>query len=188
MANEWAKLSQYLGSNVASLREKRRMSQLQLADLSGVPRSSITYLESGTANPSLKNLSRIAAALQVSLEELLSPPRGACKLIKSEDVPVLKRAAGQAQLFKLLPDAIPGMEIDRLELKPWAKMAGVPHVQGTKEYLTCVQGSVILHTSGQRFRLSKGDVLAFPGDSHHAYENPAGTKAICLSVVTMAIF
>ena len=44
-------------------------------------------------------------------------PRGA--------LPVRER--GQATLRKLLPDAIPGMEIDRIELPPRARMAGMPH-------------------------------------------------------------
>ena len=35
----------------------------------------MTHIESGSGNPSLHNLIKVAAALQVSIEELLTRPR-----------------------------------------------------------------------------------------------------------------
>ena len=186
MANELDRISQYLASSMAALRKKRGMTQAQLARLSNVPRSTVTHLESGEGNPSLLNLSRIAGALQVSIEELLARPRAECKLIRADRLPKQKRGMGAATIYKLLPDPIPGTEIDRMEIATGGRMGGVPHVAGTKEYLTVVQGEITVHVAGEHYVVKSGDVLAFPGDQAHMYHNTGSTKAVGLSVVVLA--
>lgn len=175
-----------LAQNLFQLRNKRGMTQSALAKLAGVPRSTVTHIESGEGNPTLMNLARISSALQVSIEELLAAPRAQVKLIKRNDLECVKRSQGQALLFKLLPDPIPGMIMDRMEMEVSCRMGGVPHLAGTKEYLTCIQGEVTVYVAGERYRVQEGDVLAFPGDQAHSYHNTGNKRAICLSVVTLA--
>ncbi len=143
-------------------------------------------MESGEGNPSLQTLARVSASLQVSIEELLNRPRASCKHIKVSDVPKLKRSQGLVTVFKLLPDPIPGMEIDRMELEPGARMGGIPHVTNTKEYLVCMKGAIQVAVSGDKYNLNEGDILAFPGDQTHSYFNSGEGRAICISVVTLA--
>jgi quercetin dioxygenase-like cupin family protein len=130
---------------------------------------------------------RLAAALQISLEELLSPPHVRCQLFPKGSLPQHTRGRdGLARVQKILPDPIPGMEIDRLELQPGARMAGVPHRPGTREYLACERGRLTLWAAGERFHLSPGDVAAFHGDQAHAYHNQGDVVAVGFSVVTLA--
>ena len=64
-----------LGTNIGQLREVRGLTQQQMAKLAGVPRATWAHLESGNANPTLSVLHRAAAALQVTMEELISMTR-----------------------------------------------------------------------------------------------------------------
>src|SRR5262249_8874584 len=155
--------------------------------LSGVPRSTVAHLESGSGNPSLANLARISAALQVGLEELLSQPRPRCQLLKAKDVRAVKRSQGVATVFKLLPDPLPGMEIDRMEIAGGGRLGGIPHTAGTREYLTCVRGAITVSVAGERFEVEEGDVLAFPGDQPHSYQNAGAARAVGFSVVVLAL-
>ncbi len=185
--DEWlAEISKSLAENLVSLREKRGLSQAALARLCKVPRSTIAHVESGAGNPSLTNLSRISSALQISLEELLARPRSKCLLVKAGDIRSQKRSHGAATIFKLLPDPIPGMEIDKVEIERGGRFGGVPHIAGTKEYMTCVKGEVTVTVWGERHRVSEGDVLAFPGDQPHSYHNTGPSRAVCFSVVVLA--
>jgi mannose-6-phosphate isomerase-like protein (cupin superfamily) len=129
-------------------------------------------------------LSKAAMALQVSIEELLSAPRSAARHYASGALPV--RTPGQATVRKLLPDAIPGMEIDRIEVAPSGRMTGVPHTPGTREYLTVESGEMLLVVSGERFRLEPGDLVVFRGDQRHSYHNPGMKPAVGYSVVVLA--
>src|SRR3954470_17854824 len=155
-------LATRLGKNIRQLREARGLTQLQLAKLAEMPRATWAHLESGAANPTLGVLHRAAAALQVSIEELISSPRAACRLYPRDTLPT--RSPGQVVVRKLLPDPIPGMEIDRIEVAPGGRMTGVPHTPGTREYLTCEAGEILLVVGGESFRLEQGDVAVFRGD------------------------
>jgi len=95
-------LSQYLATNILELRRKQNLSQNQLAKLSEIPRSTLTHLESGAGNPSLQNMARLAAALGVSIEELVSRPREDCQHLSAAEIPVKSRRGGQALFHKLL--------------------------------------------------------------------------------------
>ena len=173
-----------LGRNVRTLRESRGLTQAQMAKLADLPRATWTNIESGAANPTLTVLDRVASAFQVTIEELVAAPRaGACHFHAKDIVTKLR---GAVTIRKLLPDPIPGMEIDRFDLPPKAKMAGVPHTPGTREYLMCESGEIVLVASGEEYRLEPGDVVAFRGDQRHSYANPGMKPAVAYSVVVIA--
>jgi len=177
-------LGERVARNVRQLREARGLTQAQIAKLAEVPRATWTNLESGAANPTLSVLHRVAGALQVTLEELLSTPRAACEYFPFGTLP--RRVQGQAEVQKLLPHVIAGMEMDRIALPPGARMRGVPHTPGTREYLTCESGEIVLVAAGEQWRLGSGDVVAFRGDQRHSYANPGRGPAVGYSVVVLA--
>ena len=177
-------LAARLAKNIRHLRDVRALTQQQVSKLANLPRATWANLESGVANPTLAVLHKVAVALQVSLEELISTPRASAKFYKRDTLTV--RALGPVSVRKLLPDKIPGMEIDRIELPPLARMTGVPHTPGTREYLTCESGEITLAVSGERWRLDPGDVVVFRGDQRHSYTNAGERLAIGYSVVILA--
>jgi transcriptional regulator with XRE-family HTH domain len=174
----------HLGRNIQALREARGQTQQQIARLAGIPRATWANLESGAANPTLAVLVRVAQALSVRLEELIEPPRGMGRLYKSGSLP--SRTRGPVVVRKLLPETIPGLEIERMELPPGSAMAGVPHTAGTREYLTCERGRIELSAGGETFSLDPGDVVLFRGDQRHGYRNPGSVLAVAYSVVAFA--
>lgn len=78
------------------------------------------------------------------------------------------------------------MEMDRIALQPGGKMIGVPHTPGTREYLACETGQIVLYAAGERWELGPGDVIAFRGDQRHSYQNPGVVEAVGYSVVVLA--
>lgn len=184
--SDFEPLSRNLAERIVELRSKRDLTQADLARLADVPRSTIANLESGTGNPSLINLAKISSALNTSIEMLLTSPQALCRLIVAAEIKSINRSAGEVTIAKLLPDPIAGMEIDKIEINSGAKMRGIPHAAGTKEYFHCIQGEFKIIVSGETYHVTKGDVLAFPGETHHSYENTGKIKAIGLSVVAIA--
>lgn len=178
--------SRNLALNLAALRGTRRMSQQHLADKAEIPRSTITNIESGAANPSLDNLVRLSAALGVGIDELIAEPRDECVLILEDRIPVRQLSGGKVRVHDLLPERIKGMHIERMELQAGASMRGTPHVTGAKEYLHVTAGTVSVVVAGRTFAVPAGAVLAFPGAQPHSYINRGGTHATALSVVVPA--
>ena len=174
-----------LGINIRRLREARGLSQQRLADLSGIPRPTWASLETGTANPTLTVLSKAAGAFNVSIEELIGPPRSEFEFIPAANVRERKRQG--ATIRPLVPEALPGLEISRTELEPGGHMTGIPHKTGTREYLTCERGQVELVAGGEHHLLNEGDMLVFRGDQRHSYVNPdKRRRSVSVSVVCFA--
>ena len=174
-----------LADNIRRLRAARQLSQQQLADLSGIPRPTWASLETGSANPTLSVLSRAANAFNVSIEELIGPPRNEFEYIPADKVRQRKKQG--AVVHPLVPEAIPGIEISRTELQPGGSMTGTPHKTGTREFLTCERGKVELVAAGQHQLLKEGDMLVFRGDQQHSYVNPDKRRiSVSVSVVCFA--
>lgn len=173
-----------LANNVKALREARGLSQQQIAKIAGVPRATWTHLESGAANPTLAVLIKVANALQVRLDELLAAARQPARHLRADELP--SRQKGAVAIRKLLPEPLPGLDLERMVLPPGARMAGVPHTPGTREYLTCERGSVELAVAGERYTLGEGDVVTFRGDQRHAYHNPGTSTAVAYSAIAFA--
>lgn len=66
--NEESDIRQRIGQQIAELRQKRGLSQYQLADLSGVGRSHITRIEQGKYNVRIDILDKLVEALGGKLE------------------------------------------------------------------------------------------------------------------------
>ncbi len=173
-----------IASNVRTLRETRGLTQQQMSRRAGVPRPTWANLESGGANPTVAVLIKVANALQVRVEELLSPPRALARHYKASSLRTRKR--GKVQVRMLLPENVPGLDLERMDIPAGASMTGVPHTTGTREYLTCERGQVELAAAGSTWRLEAGDVVVFRGDQKHSYRNPGRSHAVAYSVIAFA--
>lgn len=174
----------HLTDNLRRLREVRGLSQAQISRLAGVPRATWTHLESGSANPTLSVLIKVANALQVRLEELLAPARSPVRHVKAADL--ISRKRGEVTVRRILPETIAGLDLERMFFPPGGRMTGIPHTEGTREYLTCERGEVELVVAGATWRLAAGDVVVFRGNQKHQYSNPGKVEAVAYSVLAFA--
>ncbi len=67
-----ASIYEKLGNKIKSLRKKAGFSQEDLAVKAKIDLTSVSEIESGLRNPSLKTLYKISLALKISLQELFS--------------------------------------------------------------------------------------------------------------------
>ena len=66
-----ADIREILGTKIKKVRQKKKMSQEDLAFESELHRTYISDIERGSRNVSIKNIEKIAKALKVSLKELM---------------------------------------------------------------------------------------------------------------------
>ena len=176
--------SSNIAANIRALRDIKGISQQSLAQTAGVARPNIANLESGSANPTINLLTKVAEALRVSVEELISSPRENNQLTKAADLKTIER--GAVTISKLLPSPLPHTDFERMEFPTGARMVGSPHRKGTHEYLVCERGSIRLAVEGDAFILKPGDVASFRGDQKHSYHNAGAKPAVGYSIVIIA--
>jgi transcriptional regulator with XRE-family HTH domain len=176
--------SSNLAANIKRLRERRDLTQQQLAELSGVPRPTIANLESGTANPTLLVLLKVADSLAASIEELVGGGGLAMTVHRARTLPERKRA--RATLRQLIPDGFRPAEFERLELAPRGKLGARPESPGSREVLACESGEIDLIAAGETLRLGAGDVVALGADQQRDYVNRGRGTAVAYRLVATA--
>ena len=68
-------ITPYVGPAFRLLRERRELSQEELALRAGLDRTYVSGIERGRRNPSLKSMQRIAAELDAALDEVFALAR-----------------------------------------------------------------------------------------------------------------
>jgi transcriptional regulator with XRE-family HTH domain len=176
----------HLARNLLNLRHVRSLTQEALAKAAGVPRSTIANLESGDGNPSLAVLVKVAGALGAPIDELLASPRAKVRQWAARDLSSRSRGRG-VTTRPLVPEPVPQEILELMEFQPEAALGGTPHLPGTREFFSCLEGQVTIYVAGDRYDLKAGEVLGFPGNVPHSYRNmdKAG-RALGVSVVVLA--
>ena len=183
-ADEPVRAGVHLARNLVSLRHARTLTQDALSAASGLPRSTIANLESGEANPSLAVLVKVASTLGVPIDELLAAPRAKVRKWTAEEVGSRQRGRGVAER-SLVPEPTPEGLLYVMDFGPDARLGGTPHLPGTREYFTCLDGRVEIVVAGDHHVLGAGDVLAFPGNTRNAtaMRMPGGRRGISVAIL-----
>ena len=176
----------HLARNLASLRHTRALTQDALAKAAAVPRSTIANLESGVGNPSLVVLVKVADAL--ACRSTNCPPRRARRCGAGGGRGRRAQSSGRGVTIReLVPEPVPDEMMKLMDFEPGASMRGTPHLPGTREFFTASTGRVTIFVAGERYELGAGDVLGFPRQRAHSYQNAdAMAPARGVSVVVLA--
>ena len=70
--SEVTRAAELLGTRIREMRKKRRLTQVMLAETSGLPQSHMSSIERGAMLPNLVTLFRLAAALNCKVSALVS--------------------------------------------------------------------------------------------------------------------
>ncbi len=182
-----------LASNMKLLRKELSLSQEQLSERSGVPRSTIASLERGEGNPTLQVLMGIAQGLGVAIAELLAQRQPRATLFPKDEhtrmsyplqCPEIGIPKGFTETLRLTPAQARYLVIEEIVLEGTELIASAAHASGTEEHFFLVEGCCEVEVSGEVFTVSQGDLLRFDGDQKHSYRSAKlGVKARGFAVV-----
>jgi transcriptional regulator with XRE-family HTH domain len=61
-----------IGNNIRKLRNERKISQQELADITNIAKSTVQRIESGKLNPTIVMLNNISIAMDIKLNDLIN--------------------------------------------------------------------------------------------------------------------
>lgn len=178
-----------IGQRLRELRLARDMSIGVLAQQAVVSAGIISQIERGQANPSLKTLERIRAALGVSLWALLEPTKSQT----SGDPGFVRRAADRVRItvgpYRLLkellsPNTDQNLRFMIMSFPPRAKNTDMLLGIGEKAGLV-LEGHVNLTVGDETALLETGDSFQFDSNLAHQVVNPAAQAAQVLWIMSM---
>lgn len=166
-----ATVSQAVSDRIKSWRKSQKLSLDELSRRAGVSKGMLVEIEKGAANPSIAILCKIAAALGVSVADIVSISHAPdAWLIENSEMPVLWQGeqGGSAQLLAGTrgPDMI---ELWRWQMFAGEALSSTGHSSGTLELLHVEQGTLALTVGEQTLVIQQGCAAVARTDMPHAY-------------------
>ena len=170
----------------SALHRERTNAGLSIAELgrrSGVAKSTVSQLESGTGNPSIETLWALATALDIPFSRLVDVRRAPVQLIRAGEGPVV--SAEQATYFATLLASCPPRarrDIYLISAEPGPGRESKPHSAGVVEHVIIGRGRALVGPLDELTEIGPGDYLAYPGDATHLFRAlEDGTVAVLVS-------
>ncbi|AJD90679.1 DNA-binding protein [Jeotgalibacillus malaysiensis] len=177
-------IKKQLGGNLRLLRKNRDLSLDRLALLTGVSKAMLGQIERGDANPSVGTIWKIANGLKISFSSLLAAPVSDVTVIRAEAVEMLEEDNGRYRVYPIFTfDPVRQWEGYRVELDPGCHYHSESHGSGVEEYMTVIEGELIITVSGNDYTLKSGDSIRFKADQPHDYHNKADQRTVCQMVI-----
>ncbi|MFT3812873.1 MAG: XRE family transcriptional regulator [Acidovorax sp.] len=175
----------HLAENVLRLRRAAGLTLDELAARTGVSRAMISKVERGTSDPTATVLGKLASGLDVSISQLLGDPapRTPRVLARTDQTAFHDPVTGfrRRSLSPLFEGAAVDFVFNALPAGQSASFS--PHHCGVEEYLALHEGSLVVVIDGERFVLSAGDSIFYPGDTQHEYRNEGCQPAVFYTVI-----
>lgn len=170
-----------IGARIKALRRARGITLDALSAASGVSRAMISRIERAEVSPTASLLSRLCAALGLSLSTFFANEAEAgSPLSRREAQPVWQDPETGYRRRAVSPAAI-GSPVDlvEVELPPGARVLFPPHkaAEGMSQYVWLFAGSLDMRVGEILYRLAPGDCLFMPVGDGHAFFNPGGEVA-----------
>ncbi|XEN34547.1 transcriptional regulator with XRE-family HTH domain (plasmid) [Ensifer sp. WSM1721] len=160
----------HVSGNLRRLRQAAGLSQIALAEASGISRRMIIAVEAGDANISLSSLDKLAAAMGVGFVDLVRDPD---RQSLSDINEVTWRGVGPDSKGVLLGSAPAGNEA---QMWMWSLQSGdsyqaEPDPQGWHEMIYVMEGVLTLVLSGVEKDYAAGAFAIYSSSQEYSYVN-----------------
>ncbi|QBG34503.1 helix-turn-helix domain-containing protein [Litorilituus sediminis] len=180
-------MSNPISDGIKSLRNQHKLTQTKLAELAGIPRATLANMESAQSNPSISLVVKVAQALGVSVDDLISKhPAAHVTEVERADMPVLHLDDGKFSSTKASPISTQNLQINDISMMPSCYCKGVPHPEGSHELFLCLDGIATVEVQGVKYQVEAGNLIYFHGHLPHCYGNEGVKPVHAVAVVYMA--
>jgi transcriptional regulator with XRE-family HTH domain len=170
--SERMELRRRVGEAIKHAREARGISLSDLARQSGTAKATLSALEAGRANPTLETLWALAAALKLSLGELVDPPSPGLaqhSVLRAGEGTVVRGDAVVGRIVQSFESGPNRIEIydahvlNRRQISP-------AHARGVVEHLVVTRGRLRVGPVDDPVELRPGDYLRMAPSWPHLYQ------------------
>lgn len=176
-----------LGGRLRQLRKKQGMSLKALAEASGVSVGMISQVERGLANPSVRLLTALRRALNISLQDLFADAPVAVGdaepdfVRRKESRPVIELGTLRKEL--LTPTDKRHLQLMIIHIDPGGHSGGRALSYPAEKGGVVLSGTVILKVDDQAVELHEGDSFAFDSVRPHSLHNTSSTPTSVLWII-----
>jgi len=176
--------SEQMGPRLKEIRVGRGLTISTLAQVSGVPGSTISKIENGQLRPSLVNAISLASALEQNLGFLVDRYRARSEprwVVRADARDTIDYPEMGLTLQDMNGSFEPGVLESRLGILAPGAHSGVDAMTHAGEEFCCVLSGAIRYRIGERIvDLHEGDYMHFKSSMRHSWENahPGETRVL----------
>lgn len=178
-----------LGSDIRALRKARKMTLVDLAEALDRSVGWLSQVERNKSNPTMKDMDRLAQALDVSVSSFLSPDTvdGEAGIIVRANArrPIGSRTNGMIEAL-LSPDLTDDFEVIHSSFAPRSHLPE-PLSRPTQEVCFIVKGQFDIWIDGTPFKLRAGDSFRLRGQQFQ-WANPYDETCEIVWVISPPIY
>lgn len=177
------------GTTLRALREQRALTIASLARLVGISAAAISQIESGTVQPSVTTLRKLAAALGVPVFRFFLPAdAAAASLVRRAERKTLGLARTGARYELLTPSLQGRLEIMEITMEPGQASAPERISHPGEECLVIIKGHGVLELGDDIIDMRAGDAATFQASLPHRLRNAGQRPLSALSAITPPAF
>lgn len=164
------KIGNVIAYNLKRIREERKLSLGQLADMAGVSKVVLSQIEKGDANPTINTIWKITGALNLPYTSLLENYTPAAELVKKSDIAEL--VEDKYHIFNFYSkNQNRNFEMYQIEMEPGCVHNSIGHSAKSYEYIMMIEGEITLSVNNADYAISGDEALCFEASAPHRYRN-----------------
>ena len=182
-----------IGDRLREVRKANKLSQRQLAQMSGVTNGMISLIEQNSASPTVASLTKILDALAMSLADFFAPS-------PNIDQPYIYRAKDQFDIkaandahgaddnnitYRVIGSSKAPIEIIHEIYEPSADDAQELYTHNGFEAGMVIEGEIEITIENKTYILNEGDGFSFPSNLPHCFRNIGNSRARIVSAAMM---
>ena len=177
------------GGIVRALREQRGLTIAALARQVGISAAAISQIESGTVQPSVTTLRKLAAALGVPVFRFFLPADSpAASVVRRGERKTLGLARSGARYELLTPSLQGRLELMEITMDPGQASAPERISHPGEECLVIISGCGTLELGDDVIQMDTGDAATFQASLPHLLRNTGRQPLLALSAITPPSF
>lgn len=177
-----------VGATLRAMRQQKNMSLQVLAKKSGVSTGMISQVERGLANPSMRVLTALRRALNISMQQLFGeigapalPPGDPPFVRRAKDRPEIDLESLHKEL--LTSGGRHNLQLMILRFEPGGHSGGRTISYPAEKAGLVLKGEITLSVDGNEAILSEGDSFVFDSARPHSIRNDSKSRADLLWVI-----
>ncbi|MGF6437466.1 MULTISPECIES: helix-turn-helix domain-containing protein [Kosakonia] len=180
------RVSEAVAARIKAFRKQQKLSLDELSRRAGVSKGMLVEIEKCLANPSIALLCKIAAAMGVSVADIVDvASKPLAHLIAKEDIPLLWRGEKGGSARLLAGTSGPDMlELWRWEIFPGERFTSPGHPVGTVELLHVERGTLTLEVAQTSLVIAEGCSAVAQTDVPHHYANDGDLPVVFTMTVS----
>lgn len=165
-------LSDIIAENLKRLRLERNLSLGQLAQLSNVSKVMLSQIEKGDTNPTINTIWKIAKGLNVPYTLLIDKHESQTSVVTKLETEKQITEDGKYRVYCYYGNTPHrNFELFLLELDLGSEYTSIGHTEKSQEYITIIQGELLLSTNDENYLVKKEDSICFLSANPHTYKS-----------------